>query len=298
MNNGYVHLDDNAISIGGTNLTSLAILEDRIKDVTSISCSDLTIDDIDRHSDKLWILGNITGLFSINQSISKALLSRNRFVKIEFDYNFCKFRGEKPHRILTKSECSCPHGITGDGNISELYKLLISDSRHTFFMSERQRAIYLQHLPLTDFSKTSILSSCFTKDSLKLFRDSRRKDSNDKYAILKGFGGWHSVAKGLEEAENFCVSNNLPYDVLAIQPYQNHIETLSGYKGLVFLPIIDDTCPRCIIEAKLLDIEVITNINSQHVTEYWWDQDIETLEKYVSARPKYFWKTIDGIQLK
>lgn len=43
----YVYLDDSNIEIGGTNFTSLAILEDRIQDVEIVKCSELTKDTID-----------------------------------------------------------------------------------------------------------------------------------------------------------------------------------------------------------------------------------------------------------
>ena len=290
----YVYLDDSNIEIGGTNFTSLAILEDRIQDVEIVKCSELTKDTIDLKKDSFWILGNITGLFSLSGSVVMHLVETIKdFVKIEFDYNYCQYRGEIPHQILGGEVCKCPVLPVAD----YLYSWIIDSSKHMFFMSERQRAIYSVHFPLLKFHQSSILSSCFTRDNLKLFRSivSQQSEKNNRYAILKGFGGWHSKAKGLEESIKYCTENNLAYDILPIQDYEQHINTLSNYKGLVFLPIIDDTCPRCVIEAKLLDLHVTTSLNSQHVTEWWWDQQKEEVEKYVSARPKYFWDKVDEL---
>ena len=59
------------------------------------------------------------------------------------------------------------------------------------------------------------------------------------------------------------------------------------------MPIIDDTCPRCVIEAKLLNLDVLTNINSQHTTEGWWNKSLEQIEIYLKNRPKHFWKIVD-----
>jgi hypothetical protein len=290
----YVYLDDSNIEIGGTNFTSLAILEDRIEDVEIIKCSELKVHTIDSNKDSFWILGNITGLFSLDSNVITHLVeSIKDFVKIEFDYNYCQYRGEIPHQVLGGEVCKCPAVPVVD----YLYSWVITTSKHMFFMSERQRAIYSTHFPTFKFHCSSVLSSCFTRGNLQLFRNVRRQESekNDRYAILKGFGGWHSKAKGLEESIKYCIENNLPYDVLPIQQYEQHIGTLSKYKGLIFLPIIDDTCPRCVIEAKLLDLQVVTSLNSQHVTEWWWDQEKEEVEKYVSDRPKYFWAKIDEL---
>lgn len=290
----YVLLDDDAIEIGGTNLTILSMLEDKINETIKISTNTLTKSDIIKHADKTWILGNIMGLFQKQDDTASTLFDAiKNFVKIEFDYNFCAYRGEIPHEKLGNTRCSCPYGTTGLNQISSVYDKILNNSKHIFFMSERQRAIYANHMPLLNFSKTTVLSSCFSKASLELFEQLKRTEKNNKYAILQGFGGWHSEAKGTEVAKNFCTTNSLDYDILPIQKYEDHIKTLSKYKGIVFLPIIDDTCPRAIIEARLLGLKVITNINCQHVTEWWWKDESKTLE-YIMSRPKVFWSIIDN----
>ena len=60
---------------------------------------------------------------------------------------------------------------------------------------------------------------------------------------------------------------------------------LSSYKGLISLPIIEDTCPRVTIEAKLMGLEVITNENSQHTLENWWNKPLDEIENYLKERP-------------
>ena len=296
MSKKYILLDDQSIEIGGTNLTTLSILEDRSNEVFTLTPSSLSLYDINDNKDKLWILGNImTLLNNPNKNIIFELFENINFVKLEFDYNFCQYRGEIPHQKLASQPCTCPHGLSGNKTLSDIYNLITINAKHSFFMSERQRAIYANHMPLLNFSKTSILSSCFSKKNLENFISLRANPKNEKFAILEGFGGWHSAAKGLEEAKNFCTINNIEFDILPVQAYDKHIQLLSTYKGLVFLPIIDDTCPRCIIEARLLGLDVITNVNSQHVTEWWWKEPHLT-EEYIKDRPKHFWNIIDSLQ--
>lgn len=291
----YVLLDDYAIDIGGTNLTILSMFEDRINDTVKISAGNLTKLDVLQHSDKIWIIGNLMGLVQKQDDAFETLFDTvKKIVKIEFDYNFCQYRGEIPHQKLGNTKCSCPYGITGIDRLASIYDRIIQQTKHIFFMSERQRSIYANHMPLLDFSKTTILSSCFSRNSLELFESLKGKPKNDKYAILQGFGGWHSAAKGCDEAKNFCIANKLQYDILPVQKYEDHIRNLSKYKGIVFLPIVDDTCPRAIIEARLLGLDVITNINCQHVTEWWWKDESKTLD-YISSRPQIFWSILDKI---
>jgi hypothetical protein len=294
-NINYVLVDDSAISIGGTELSLMAILEDRINKVISIKSSELSPSHIDQFKDKIWIIGNCVDLYNNKEFF--AILEKLKlvsFVKIEFDYNFCLYRGEYPHEKFAKQPCSCPYGLGSHNHCSSLYDVIQEYSKHIFFMSEKQRAIYSTHIPQMHFNKTSILSSCFTKESLSKLEELRSSPKNNKSAILAGYGGWHSEAKGKEVAKEFCLSNNIPFDILPTQNYYDHLKLLSTYSSLVFLPIIHDTCPRCIIEAKLMELEVITNFNSQHITEFWW-QDIDSIKDYISSRPAYFWSVIDKI---
>jgi len=64
---------------------------------------------------------------------------------------------------------------------------------------------------------------------------------------------------------------------------------------LIFLPIQYDTCPRVTIEARLLGLDVITNENSQHISEEWWVEDLDVVEDYLKNRPEFFWKILNEL---
>ena len=295
VNQKYIVLDDSLVKNGGTYLTLDSILESRNEDCFTISFSTLTKNFIDSNKDKLWILGNLMKVVSENKTEELfKILEECKFIKLEFDYNFCPYRSEFGHEVFKKQKCECPHGSSGDPVLSKMYDLITLNCKHSFFMSERQRAVYSDHLPMLNFSKSSVLSSCFSKSSLDLFEKYKDNAKNDKYAILEGYGGFHSFAKGVKEAKDFCEANNFKFDVLSNQDYEKHIETLSYYKGLIFTPVIHDTCPRCIIEARLLNLEVICNNNCQHIYEFWWKDKSKTLD-YLKERPNYFWSIIDTL---
>ena len=90
--------------------------------------------------------------------------------------------------------------------------------------------------------------------------------------------------------------NNLQSDIIQTETHDKMLKLLSTYKGLIFLPIIQDTCPRIVIEAKLLGLELIINNNCQHITEDWWkDKSIEEITTYLKSRPEYFWRKMENI---
>ena len=71
--------------------------------------------------------------------------------------------------------------------------------------------------------------------------------------------------------------------------YGEFLEKLSSAKGICFHPDGLDTCPRFVIEAKLLGCELELNQNVQHTNEKWFEQDYEGMVKYLSNRKDYFW---------
>lgn len=295
VNQKYIILDDDAIKNGGTSLTLESILEDRKTDCFYISVKDLDKTFISLNKDKFWIIGNIMTI--VNNKEPKVILdvlAKEKFIKLEFDYNFCKFRCETAHEVFTKQDCDCPNGIHSEPILTDVYNLIHKNALHIFFMSERQRSIHSYHMPLLPFHRSSILSSCFSKQMFSMMESFKNNIKNDKYAILKGYGGWHTIAKGLKQAIEYCEANNLKYDILENRNFEDHLKTLSSYKGIVFLPIIDDTCPRCIIEARLMNLDVICNSNCQHIYEEWWTDKTKTLD-YIKSRPTYFWQKVDSI---
>jgi glycosyltransferase involved in cell wall biosynthesis len=63
------------------------------------------------------------------------------------------------------------------------------------------------------------------------------------------------------------------------------------------MPLGGDTCPRLVIEAKLLGLELIINENVQHASEDWFNQDVDRVEQYLLSAHDRFWsKIIDFIQ--
>ena len=71
------------------------------------------------------------------------------------------------------------------------------------------------------------------------------------------------------------------------------MEMFSKSKGFIFLPKGGDTCPRVVIEAKLLGCELILNDNVLHKDEDWFNLEREGIIKYLKSRPNFFWNTIE-----
>ena len=68
---------------------------------------------------------------------------------------------------------------------------------------------------------------------------------------------------------------------------------LAKSKGVCFKPTGLDTCPRFIIEAKLLGCELELNDNVQHTSEEWFNTDnTASIVEYLKNRKDLFWRTV------
>ena len=102
--------------------------------------------------------------------------------------------------------------------------------------------------------------------------------------------GSESWVKGAQESEDWCKSKNYEYEVLwGVEPMQ-FLKKLSLSRGLCFKPGGLDTCPRLVIEAKLLGCQLEINENVQHKDETWFSKDYTEIVEYLKSRPSYFWE--------
>jgi hypothetical protein len=271
---------------GGAELTLEAILEKCPDKYFKIHCQAVTTELIKANKDKHWILGNFA---SLPKSIMiELVLSKVSFSVIECDYKYCRYRSSHLHFLQEKKECTCYSEQQGI-----FVRAFFDKAKNVFFMSEEQKRIYeklFEQWHVVKTSKYVVLSSVFLSDTLKKLSDARKMktSNNGKMVVLSG-GSW---IKAQEQTEQYCKNNKIEYDLVGgLQPNE-FLEKISQYKGLVFHPAGFDTCPRLVIEAKLLGLQLDLNDNVQHKNEEWFSSNVEECEKYLEGRADYFWKCI------
>ena len=107
---------------------------------------------------------------------------------------------------------------------------------------------------------------------------------NDKYLILDSVSPVKPSASAVEHAK----ANNLEYELISNLPYHELLIKMSTSKGLIFLPLASDTCPRLVMEAKMLGCETILNEYVQHKDEAWFDT-MSSCYEYMNTRADAFW---------
>ena len=268
--------------VGGAELSLETLVQTCQTDkVVKVRTAELSEFLIENNKDAKWVFGNIANITT--DILNKIISSGVKYSFVEFDYKFCKHRNPKLYEMVEGA--SCDYKNTEKGQIMTSF---INNASSVFFMSNNQMQMHKLNLPNIKNDNLHVLSSLFNGEFFDFIDKVREKskNKNGKWVVL----GSRSWVKGLNETEAHCKQQEYDYDVLWNLPYQQFLEKLAESKGLCFKPTGLDTCPRMVIEAKLLDCELDINDLVQHHDEDWFQKPYGDMVEYLKSRPSYFWK--------
>ena len=271
--------------IGGAELSLQTLINKSPEHSVEINSDGVTEKTLEFYKDSNWVFGNYASLKAdvMNQLINKGI----SYSVVEFDYKFCRFRNLELHEVMENKPCDC---MTGDHG--QLVQKFLSSASTVFFMSKKQMEIHLEYLKDLDPEKCVVLSSVFEEKTIDKIRDLREKYSKEKKPFWAVCGSPHWV-KNAGAAKNWCAENNVDFVELNNMPYDQVLETLAAAKGLCFLPAGADTCPRLVIESKLLGCELVLNEHVQHTDEEWFNtDDLDKTEEYLKSVSERFWQAV------
>jgi glycosyltransferase involved in cell wall biosynthesis len=270
--------------IGGAELTSQAIIDASPFSVFKLKSKDVNMKNLESGHEKFWIFGNFT---TMDLNLIPSIVANMKYAILEYDYKFCRHRSIEKHEHVEGSKCECETNPQGK-MISAFYY----GAKSLWWMSERQLDKYLKLFPFLEEKNNVILSSVFDDKfflKVKLLKEENKDIKRSGWVVL----GSDSWIKGADNAVIWCEENKKDYEVLWNIPYDTVLEKLSKAKGFVYLPKGGDTCPRMVIEAKLLGCELELNKNVEHAEEIWFDTDDEfDTEAYLYAARERFWNSI------
>ena len=270
---------------GGAELSLQALMDKTPGSYIKINSASLTKEALDYYSKCKWIIGNIANL---EPDIREAFMTAEiDYTFIEFDYKFCEYRNPLLYETLEDEKCDYSSTQLGKDMVK-----FVNGSKQTFFMSEKQKDIYLDNLEGLDTDKLLVLSSIFDDsffEKVEQLRETQKDNPRNKWLVL----GSRSWVKGSNESEEHCKKNNMEYEVVQDLTHDDLLAKMSTAEGICFKPTGLDTCPRFVIEAKLLGCKLDLNENVQHLEEDWFkSNDIDTTMAYLKQRPSVFWDRV------
>ena len=266
--------------LGGAELTTGAIIESCPFEYVKFRTKEVTMETIHAHRGAYWVFGNFSQL---NPQLIPTLVGNVRYSILEYDYKFCKFRSIEKHKQETGEECDCH-----ESELGKVISAFYFGAEQIFWMSNEQEQRYIDRFPFLEF-KGRVLGSVFDKSDL------------NKLEFLSGGsnkGGWlvqdsDSWIKGTQDAIDWCDENDKEYKTFKNYSRSELLNAMFNAKGFCFLPRGGDTCPRVVIEAKILGCELHLNDNVQHAKEAWFAQGTpDTILAHLKSLPDRFWNDI------
>tara|TARA_R110000824_G_scaffold12307_10_gene54079 strand:- start:4441 stop:6555 length:2115 start_codon:yes stop_codon:yes gene_type:complete len=275
--------------VGGAELSFKTLIDMCPGTYTTLNSHEVNGTALEFYKDKTWVFANTANVSKeVLEKISSSEL--NYFVS-ESDFKYCEHRLPQLCEVFSGgSECEC--GISDKG---KLYERFYNNSKLTFFRSESQRTIHLESLKLKK-KNTAILSALFSEEVFEYISVLREKydgldgSTKDDGWVVSSSPSW---VKGSIDSEKWCKENDREYTKVHGKSYGETLELLAQSKGLCFLPKGYDTCPRLVIEAKLLGCELVINDNVLHASEDWFKTDnLNEIEDHLREQPRRFWDLV------
>ena len=273
--------------LGGAELTTDSLVEVSPLKIQKLHSKNVNLASLQQGKNKHWIFGNFAQL---NPELIPTIVANINYSILEYDYKFCKFRSPEKHAIATGSPCDCHDQLNG-----KLVSAFFYGASSLWWMSEKQKQRYLELFPFLSEKDNIVLSSVFSPKILGTLQwlRSQAQISERKGWIVLGSESW---VKGFDAAKSWCEDNKKDYEIVWNLPYDQVLDKLAHAEGFVYLPPGADTCPRMVIEAKLLGCKLELNDNVQHVSESWFaTDDLDSISDYLLSSPQVFWTAMKTI---
>jgi len=138
-------------------------------------------------------------------------------------------------------------------------------AKKVFCLTSKQMEIMKKHVNLNNIE--SLGCTQFSKVQLSILEnniDNKKKNNEEIYAIVSG--------KRITQAIALCQNEGIKYNILNKMPYKDFIECLSKYDGIVFFSHAFESCCRLLIEARILNLKIITDDKNGCTYEPWFEE--------------------------
>ena len=273
--------------VGGAELSLQTLIDTCPGSHMKVKSESLNKRFLESYADKTWIFGNVSRAPA--EMLKLIAQSEISYYVSESDYKYCEHRLPQLCEVFNAGDpCAC--GKSDDDN-AKMFEDFYNNAETVFFRSKRQMEHHMDALELTN-PNIDILSALFPDEFFEKVNSLRTLyagNKSDKWVISSS----PSWVKGTFESEKWCRDNNKDYQKLHGISHDDMLKALASSKGLCFLPKGFDTCPRLVIEAKLLGCELVTNDHVLHAEEEWFNtNDVSAIENHLKEQPVKFWNVV------
>ena len=137
----------------------------------------------------------------------------------------------------------------------------------------------------------SIGGNLWSEDVLNLLEKYSQHKKQNRYSIMNSNIGH----KNTIDAVRFCRYKNYNYELINPCPYEEFLSRLGQNEGFVFFPKTPETLSRIIVEARMMDMKVVTNNLPGAVKEPWFKKRGKELVDIMRDKRKEISNTVINI---
>lgn len=262
--------------LGGAELSTQALIDTCPGDVVAILSRDIGDEDIEKYKDHYWIFTNV---WLLKWGLIPRIVNTLKYSIVEYDFKYCVYRSPDMHARQEGMDCNCTNIVLDE---------FFMRADNIFFMSALQKVWYEMKMPFLKDQRCFVLSSLFDDKTLDKLTALAPEHKENCWAIM-----WSaSSLKGFNEAVRYAETHKINYRIFKDLGYDEMLMALSKCEGLIYKPIGGDTCPRAVIEAKLMGLKCDLNYFVMHQYEEWFAGDVEQALRYLKNNKKFFWSEV------
>ncbi len=245
--------------------------------VSKIRSCDLNADKI-KSENTFYLISNFTQL----SPSAKQRLYNCRYVIIEHDHKYINTRN--PSRF--ENYIAPFEKVINYDFYKNAEKVLCQSKLHSDVIN---RNIFLTNVE-------NMGCSLWSKENLEYIKAGLNNQKIYKYGIIKS----DNEIKGTNQASKYCEYKKITPHIINPSSFENFIKELSLTENIVFIPQTLETFCRVLVEAKMLNCNVITNSLNGCTSEEWFSElsGLNLIEYVESQRNNWtetLYNTIDGV---
>jgi len=233
-------------------------------EIVKIKSSDASVGFLHEHKDLKFIVSNFVNL----SPESKEFIESNcEYVIYEHDHKYLVNRN--PARY--KNFQAPPEAIVN----REFYK----NAKAVLCQSNFHREVVEKNLNLENI--ISLGGNLWDIPTLEKMEEFASKEKKQNCSIMKS----PISHKNTIGAVNYCVKNSIPFELVEPCSYYEFLDRISNNDTFAFFPQTPETLSRVVVEARMMDMKVITNSLVGASKEPWFDlRGKELIEKMRDKR--------------
>ena len=244
--------------VGGGELNNeelIKILQEKGNEVISLKSSQTSQDMIERYAGAYFIIANFMAL----REESKDKIMSEQYIIYEHDHKYLKSRNPAKYENFIAPSTEIIN--------YEFYK----HAKGVFCQSEFHADIVRKNLKLDNiFSVGGNLWSenCFAQMEILAAKPKQNKCSIMLSSI------WH---KNTDDAVSYCKYKEMEYELIPPSSHHAFLDRISNNSKLVFFPKTPETLSRIVVEARMMNMGVVTNELVGASGESWFNEKGESL---------------------